>query len=49
MLQNINAVDVKFTNNELHELNESITKIKIHGERLPDFIKILSDVKAPKK
>lgn len=49
MLQNIGAVNVHFTNSELKELNESIAKIIIHGNRLPDFVQVYSDVEAPRK
>lgn len=49
MLQNIRAVNVHFTNSELKELNESIAKIIIHGNRLPDFVQVYSDVEAPLK
>lgn len=49
MLQNIGAVNVYFTNSELKELNESIAKIIIHGNRLPDFVQVYSDVEAPLK
>lgn len=49
MLQNIGAVNVHFTNSELKELNESIAKIIIHGNRLPDFVQVYSDVEAPLK
>ncbi len=49
MLQNIGAVNIHFTNNELNELNNSINKMKIHGKRLPDFVQAFSDVEAPIK
>ncbi len=49
MLQNIGAVNVHFTNSELKELNESIAKIIIQGNRLPDFVQVYSDVEAPLK
>lgn len=49
MLQNIGAMNVHFTDSELKELNESISKIIIHGNRLPDFVQVYSDVEAPRK
>lgn len=49
MLQNIRSTHIHFTPNELAELSESIAKIKIHGQRLPDFVQAYSDVEAPLK
>ena len=49
MLQNIGAINVHFTASEIKELNDSINKIKIHGQRLPDFVQVYSDVEAPIK
>lgn len=49
MLQNIGAVDVRFTPAELKELNSAITKIEIQGQRLPDMVQAFSDVEAPPK
>lgn len=49
MLQNIGAVNIHFTASEIKELNDSINKIKIHGQRLPDFVQVYSDVEAPIK
>jgi aryl-alcohol dehydrogenase-like predicted oxidoreductase len=47
MLENIGAVDVRFTSAELAELNASVTAIKIRGQRLPDAVQVFSDVEAP--
>ena len=49
LLQNIGAVDVRFTPTELKELNSAITKIEIKGQRLPDMVQAFSDVEAPTK
>ena len=49
MLQNIRSTHIHFTPNELAELSKSIAKIKIHGQRLPDFVQAYSDVEAPLK
>jgi len=49
MLQNIGAVDVRFTPAELKELSSAIDKIEIQGQRLPDMVQVFSDVEAPLK
>lgn len=49
MLQNIGAIDVRFSAAELAELNASVTAIKILGQRLPDSVQAFSDVEAPPK
>lgn len=49
MLQNIGAIDVRFSAAELAELNASVAAIKIQGQRLPDFVQVFSDVEAPTK
>lgn len=49
MLQNIGAVNIQFTASELTQLTKSINEIKIHGNRLPDFVQAYSDVEAPLK
>jgi len=49
MLQNIGAIDVRFTSAELAELNASVAAIKILGQRLPDTVQAFSDVEAPPK
>jgi aryl-alcohol dehydrogenase-like predicted oxidoreductase len=45
--QNIGAVRVQFSPDELAELNRSITDIQIRGARLPDAVQAMSDVEAP--
>jgi aryl-alcohol dehydrogenase-like predicted oxidoreductase len=49
MLENIGADDVKFTADELKQLNAELAKIEIKGERLPKFVLDFSDVEAPPK
>lgn len=49
MLQNIGAIDVRFSVAELAELNASVAAIKIQGQRLPDSVQAFSDVEAPPK
>jgi len=49
MLQNIGAINVRFTSAELAELNASVAAIKILGQRLPDSVQAFSDVEAPPK
>lgn len=49
MLQNVAATTVKFSVQELAELNDSVAKIEIKGKRLPDVVQVFSDVEAPMK
>lgn len=49
MLQNIGAIDVRFSAAELAELNASVAAIKIQGQRLPDAVQAFSDIDAPPK
>jgi aryl-alcohol dehydrogenase-like predicted oxidoreductase len=49
MLQNIGAINVQFSADELIQLNKSINDIKINGNRLPDYVQVYSDVEAPLK
>jgi len=49
MLQNIGAIDVRFSAAELADLNASVAAIKILGQRLPDAVQVFSDVEAPPK
>lgn len=49
MLENTGADTVKFTPDELTELNRAVAAIKVHGARLPDFVQVFSDVEAPPK
>ena len=49
MLQNIGAIDVRFSAAELAELKASVAVIKILGQRLPDAVQVFSDVEAPSK
>jgi aryl-alcohol dehydrogenase-like predicted oxidoreductase len=49
MLENIGADAVRFTHDEITELNRTVAAIQIHGARLPDFVQVYSDVEAPPK
>lgn len=49
MLENIKASDVKFTTDELTQLNKELSAISIKGARLPEFVLNLSNVQAPAK
>ena len=49
MLENVGADSVKFTPEELAELNTSLSAIEIHGARLPETVLQFSGVEAPVK
>lgn len=49
LLQNIGAIDVRFSAAELAELNASVSAMKIQGQRLPDAVQAFSDIDAPPK
>ncbi|MFW6157397.1 MAG: aldo/keto reductase [Balneolaceae bacterium] len=49
LIQNIGAASVQFTSDELSELNSSLSKIEIRGQRLPDGVLRYSGVEAPLK
>ena len=49
MIQNIGATSVAFTQDELKELNASVSSIQTQGKRLPDGVLALSGVEAPPK
>jgi len=49
MLDNIGADSVRFTPEELRELNASLARTPVHGARLPAMILSLSGVEAPAK
>jgi hypothetical protein len=49
MLDNIGASNVRFTSNELAELNRAVSAIDIRGARLPDQVLVFSGVEAPPK
>lgn len=49
MIENVGATDVKFTPNELAELNAELNAIEIRGQRLPDRVLGFSGVEAPLK
>jgi hypothetical protein len=45
--ENLGAMSVEFTPDELRELNAAASKIEVHGERLRKGLLELSDVEAP--
>lgn len=47
LLQNIGAADVRFTMDELAELNASVRAIEVRGQRLPDAVLAFSGREAP--
>jgi len=49
MLENKGAADVKFTPDELSELNSEVRAFDVKGQRLPDFVLNFSGVEAPLK
>jgi len=49
MLDNIGAVDIRFTPSELAELNAAVSAIQIGGARLPDQVLVFSGVEAPSR
>lgn len=49
MLENIGAIDVRFSAAELAELNASVAAIEIRGQRLPEVVQAFSNVEAPPK
>ena len=49
LLENIGADSVRFTPEELAELNSAVGTIKVQGARLPDAVLAYSGVEAPEK
>jgi hypothetical protein len=49
LLDNKGAAEVKFTSDELTELNSAIRAFEVKGQRLPDFVLNFSEVEAPLK
>ena len=49
MVDNIGATAVRFTAEELAELNRSLAATRIRGARLPDAVQVFSGVEAPAK
>lgn len=47
MLENAGAPSVRFSADEIAELNASVAAIKVAGARLPDAVQTYSDVEAP--
>lgn len=49
LLENIGVDTVRFTPDEVFELNRSVAAIRVLGARLPDVVQAFSDVEAPPK
>lgn len=49
MLDNIGAAEVRFTPDEIAELNAAVAAIKVQGQRLPDRVLAFSNVEAAAK
>jgi hypothetical protein len=49
MLDNIGADTVRFTPDEVQELNTALLRTPVHGARLPAMVLSLSGVEAPAK
>lgn len=49
MHENIGAASIRFTPDEIDELNSSVAAINVRGQRLPDSVLVFSDVEAPEK
>ncbi|MEH2143473.1 aldo/keto reductase [Nostoc sp.] len=49
MIENTGATTVRFTPDELAELNRSVSAIQIRGQRLPDAVLVFSGTEAPPK
>jgi hypothetical protein len=49
MMENVGGSSVTFSQDELKELNASVSSIQIRGKRLPDGVLALSGVEAAPK
>jgi aryl-alcohol dehydrogenase-like predicted oxidoreductase len=49
MIENSGATAVRFTTDELDELNSDVRTIEVKGQRLPDGVLVFSGVEAPKR
>lgn len=49
MTENLGAVSISFTADELQQLNVAVAAIRIEGERLPPAVMAMSGVEAPPK
>ncbi len=47
MLDNVGAAEVRFTPDELVELNGAVSAVEVRGARLPDQVAVMSGVEAP--
>jgi aryl-alcohol dehydrogenase-like predicted oxidoreductase len=49
MIENVGGSSITFSQDELKELNASVSSIQIQGKRLPEGVLALSGVEAPPK
>jgi aryl-alcohol dehydrogenase-like predicted oxidoreductase len=49
ILENIGAASIRFTPEEMGELNAAVAAIEVRGQRLPDAVLAFSNVDAPEK
>ncbi|MFT3997081.1 MAG: aldo/keto reductase [Asticcacaulis sp.] len=49
MLENTSAANIRFTADELRELNTAVAAIEVQGARLPEAVQRFSGVEAPEK
>ncbi|AOF93317.1 aldo/keto reductase [Sinorhizobium sp. RAC02] len=49
MLENIGAAAIRFTPEEIGDLNTAVAAIEVRGQRLPDAVLAFSNVEAPEK
>lgn len=47
LLQNIGAIEIRFSAAEIDELNTAVRAIEVHGQRLPDGVLAFSGTEAP--
>jgi aryl-alcohol dehydrogenase-like predicted oxidoreductase len=47
MIENVGAMEVRFTTGELAELNRAVAGFQVRGARLPAIVQGWSDVEAP--
>ncbi|MCX4760128.1 hypothetical protein OG562_03840 [Streptomyces sp. NBC_01275] len=47
LLENIGAEEVRFSPDELQELNAAVAQITVHGDRLPAAALAMTGVEAP--
>ena len=47
MLENVGASALRFSADEVAELDQAVSAIKVRGKRLPDAVQAFSGVEAP--